>query len=309
MPAKLTKEQFVERARKVHGDKYDYSKFEYSYVGTKSTIICPIHGEFQQSYRLHVERGNGCQICRTWRKPQYIVTKEEFIIRATEKYSDFYDYSKMEYSKFAGTGSKVKIICPKHGEFFQSPSVHLRSGCLKCSHERHRLGTAEFIKKSKKLFGDYYDYSKVDYLTVDKEVVIICPVHGEQRITPGDHYRVGCWFCKRNKMQDIWLDEVGVPKDKTNRQVRIHLNNRLYIVDGYLGETKTVYLFHGDYWHGNPKIYNPTDINRRNGKSFGELYQQTLLYEQALVDHGYVVVSIWENEWLQLKNVHCAEES
>ena len=309
MPAKLTKEEFISRAEKVHGDKYDYSKFEYQYVNTKSTIICPIHGEFQQSYRLHVERGNGCQICRTWRKPQYTVSKDEFVARATEKYGGYYDYSQIDYNRFSGpTANKVKIICPEHGEFFQNPSVHLRSGCLACAQARRRKNTDEFIQKSKSKFGDFYDYAKTEYETVDSELIITCPKHGDQKITPSDHYRVGCWFCKRNRIQDIWLDEIGIPNTKNHRQVRLRYDDKLYIVDGFDPETKTVYLFHGDYWHGNPAIYPTNEVNTRNGKTFGELFENTIRYENALVKNGHKVITIWENEWLQMKNARSAEE-
>lgn len=60
---KLTKEEFIERARKVHGDKYDYSKVEYVNSRTKVCIICPIHGEFWQKTNHHLEK-HGCIKCR-----------------------------------------------------------------------------------------------------------------------------------------------------------------------------------------------------------------------------------------------------
>lgn len=68
------------------------------------------------------------------------------------------------------------------------------------------------------------------------------------------------------------------------------------VVDGYDG-ISTIFLFHGDFWHGNPAVYDPNDINSRNQKRFGELYDETLEYEQTLRDAGYTVVVEWESDW------------
>ena len=62
MPAKLTTEEFIEKARSIHGDFYDYSKVEYVNNYTKVTITCSIHGEFQQKPVYHLG-GSGCYEC------------------------------------------------------------------------------------------------------------------------------------------------------------------------------------------------------------------------------------------------------
>lgn len=62
MHKRFTKDEFIARARKVHGDKYDYSKVEYKNARTKVKIICPIHGVFEQSPDAHL-RGQGCRDC------------------------------------------------------------------------------------------------------------------------------------------------------------------------------------------------------------------------------------------------------
>ena len=59
---RLTKEEFIEKARQVHGDKYDYSKVEYKNNKTKICIVCPIHGEFWQRPNDHLN-GRGCDKC------------------------------------------------------------------------------------------------------------------------------------------------------------------------------------------------------------------------------------------------------
>ena len=134
---KLTKEEFIERAKKVHGDKYDYSKVNYVDSHTDIIIICPEHGEFKQKPSNHLN-GNGCPECirNKW-------TTEKFILKAREVHGWKYDYSKTE---FKTVRDKVCIICHdldrygnEIGEFWQLPLEHLSGrGC-----ERERRGINE----------------------------------------------------------------------------------------------------------------------------------------------------------------------
>jgi G:T-mismatch repair DNA endonuclease (very short patch repair protein) len=68
-------------------------------------------------------------------------------------------------------------------------------------------------------------------------------------------------------------------------------------MDGFCKETNTIYEFHGDFWHGNPSIYDKDQLNPINKKSFGELYQQTIKKEEHLKQLGYTVVVMWESKW------------
>jgi predicted nucleic acid-binding Zn-ribbon protein len=120
-------EEFIQKAKEVHGDKYDYSKVEYVNSHAKVCIICPEHGEFWQSPNNHLN-GKGCPKCIN---PNHGLTTEEFIQKAREVHGDKYDYSKVEYK---GGLTKVCIICPKHGEFWQIAREHLRGqGCPICN--------------------------------------------------------------------------------------------------------------------------------------------------------------------------------
>ncbi len=278
----LTTDEFISRAIKKHGDRYDYSRVEYTGVNNKVEIECSIHGVFSQSYRLHVERGNGCPQCGIAKPKRLRITATEFFARAHKVHGEKYDYSNSEY---LGAKFPINIQCKQHGEFtIRTARLHIdnKNGCPTCA---HRLNTVTFIAKAEKLFGDFYQYDQVLYETVDTPVIIGCPKHGPQ--------------LKRNRVQDIWLDEIGVPSTKAHRQARLKVNDRLFIVDGMIDNT--VYLFHGDYWHGNPAIYDSTAVNKRNGFTFGELFINTVNYENALRNAGYKVESIWEYDWLQGK--------
>jgi very-short-patch-repair endonuclease len=131
-------------------------------------------------------------------------TFEEFIEQAKIKHNNInYFYDK---NTFINTHNKMRIICPKHGEFWQSPKSHLLYGCEKCSYEKRgkqsRLTTIEFINKSKEVHGDKYDYSNVIYEKTRKPICIICKKHGEFWQKPNDHLNgKGCPKCNESKLE------------------------------------------------------------------------------------------------------------
>ena len=192
MNKKITNDIFIEKAREIHGDKYDYSKIEYINAKTKVCIICPEHGEFWQFPFAHFQ-GQGCPKCSGHHR-----TTQEFIEIAKSVHNDKYDYSKTEY---INSSTKVRVICPKHGEFWQMPNNHLRGqGCPICKNEKKSListsNTEEFVKKAKQVHGNKYDYSKVKYIDAKTKVCIICPIHGKFYQTPNSHLMGrGCFEC------------------------------------------------------------------------------------------------------------------
>ena len=96
-----------------------------------------------------------------------------------------------------------------------------------------------------------------------------------------------------SKKETKWLDSLGI--ETIIRQHRFDDINK--VVDGFDPTTNTVYLFHGDFWHGNPDFYNPEDINPRTKTTFGALYEATLQYEALMQSQGYQVERIWESEY------------
>lgn len=202
MSRKLTTQEFINKAKKFHGEKYDYSKVDYKNAQTKICIICPEHGEFYVTPTNHCSKSNkcGCPKCVGLNIP----TTEEFIDKARKIHGDKYDYSKVEYTN---AQTKVCITCPKHGEFWQTPNKHLRKqGCPKCHEENRKFyklsNKEEFIEKAKEIHGDRYDYSKVEYKGNQVKVCIICPEHGIFWQMPSNHLRYkGCSKCKTSHLQ------------------------------------------------------------------------------------------------------------
>ena len=191
---KPTTEEFIAKARAVHGDKYDYSKVEYVTTKTKVLITCPEHGEFWQQPRYHLE-GSGCFSCaRHSSATKLAKTTKEFITKARKVHGNKYDYSKVEY---VNAKTEIVITCLEHGDFEQRPDVHLRhSGCPSCAIEERKGTTKEFITKARKVHGNKYDYSKVQYTDNQSRVIIICPDHGRFEQDPSNHLQgKGCRKC------------------------------------------------------------------------------------------------------------------
>ena len=191
-------EQFIEKARKVHGNRYDYSKVVYINNCTKVIIICPEHGEFKQTPANHLS-GQNCPKCshRSYKK-----TTEEFVEEAKKMHGDKYDYSRVIYVK---NNKNVRIICPEHGEFMQTPYKHLTGcGCPMCYNKIRGLTRKKtndtFISELEEIFqGKNYDFSKVDYVNDKTKVIIICPEHGEFKQTPNHLLgrKTGCPKCSK----------------------------------------------------------------------------------------------------------------
>lgn len=232
---KLTTEEFIKKAKIIHGDKYDYSKVEYVNSMVKVCIICPIHGEFFVKPNDHIHKKCGCVKC----SGRYLSSKEAFVEKARLIYGDKYDYSKVNY---INNKTKVCIICPIHGEFWQRPNDHLSGySCNRCANN-YKLSTEEFIEKAKLVHGNKFDYSKVEYNGAKEKVCIICPIHGEFWQIPNNHLNSsGCPICNSNiksgmeeKVNDILVNN-GFKVERQKTFDWLKYKRQLYL-DFYLPE-------------------------------------------------------------------------
>jgi Protein of unknown function (DUF723) len=183
------KDEFIAKAKALHGDMYDYEKVEYLNNHTKVIIRCPEHGEFEQIPNSHLN-GRGCPICAG----NVPLNSAVFVERAVAIHGNKFNYSQVIYKSGK---SNVRILCPEHGEFQQLPEVHLRgNGCSKCSGTA-KLTTESFIEQSRQVHGGKYDYSLVKYSGNKGKVKILCPQHGlfEQQAKAHLRRGDGCIFC------------------------------------------------------------------------------------------------------------------
>ena len=240
---KYTQEEYISKAKEAHGNKYDYSKVDYKGVAEKIKIICPFHGEFNQYAGSHL-RGAGCSICnvgyRVFRREGEIlkIDKERFLEKSIETHTIKYDYTKI---KFNNAKEKICIICPEHGEFWQSAGYHMRGGnCPKCA-GGYKLNTNEFIERAKKIHGEKYDYSKVEYKNYSTKVCIICPEHGEFLQTPNNHlFGVGCPTCPESNMEGelrLILEKNNIRYEQEKSFLWLRLKKKMFL-DFYLPDYK-----------------------------------------------------------------------
>ncbi len=348
-----TQDKFIYDSAHVHNNKYDYSLVSYTTTHSKVKIICPMHGVFEQAPVVH-KRGQGCPHCAVRRKPN---TLQDFVSDSNRVHNNKYDYSLVSYTN---THSKVKIICPMHGVFEQTPSQHkdAKHGCPKCAYNVTRTNT------NLNRFGVKYPqlHPSIKYKSIKTMIKRYGVEHALQSDIIKENRRqsnilkYGVPNNNQQHMTDIlslvqdsdWLFDQYVTQNKNTLQLAQELNitsstvlrylhsheikirqytysyksiqwldsimeregifiqhagnigeyqipDTRYKADGYCKETNTVYEFHGDYWHGNPDVYDFDVINESTNCTMGELYQRTIEREQIIKELGYNLVSIWEN--------------
>jgi hypothetical protein len=253
---KYTKESLS----KVHNHKYDYSKYIYYGAEKLSIFICPIHGDFEQSPYSHL-KGFGCKKCGIEKaRDSKFKSLEEFIQNSHKIHGLKYDYSKVNYVR---AKIPVEIICKVHGNFMQTPDIHLRgSGCPSCSlinsGLNRRGNTQNFIRRAIELHGDLFDYSEVNYIKNNIKVKIKCKNGHEFYQTPANHLTgYGCNYCQISPLHQFLHNNLGGVLN--NRDV---LNGKE--IDLYFPDKKIAFEVNGVYFHSSdflPKNYHQEKVD------------------------------------------------
>lgn len=188
----FTDQEFIKKANIVHNNKYDYSEVIYKNNETKVKIKCKVHGFFYSRPGDHLA-GYGCRLCGIDKKRN----SQSYIVRSKKVHKNKYDYSKVNYES---NNSKITIVCPIHGDFKQTPKLHLKgSGCPSCDNNLN-LDTKSFINKSNKIHNNRYDYTEVNYIKNNIKVKIKCLKHGIFEQKPMFHLvGNGCPICRISK--------------------------------------------------------------------------------------------------------------
>ncbi len=198
MPAKLTQEQFIEKATKKHNGLYDYSLVKYLNAQTKVKIVCPTHGEFEQQPNNHLF-GQRCIWCMgdNVRKARKF-TKEQWIEKFKKVHGDRYDYSMVEEFKGGGMFNKIIIICKKHGEFLMRPQTHSKGvNCPYCNISKGEDEIEKYLIKNNIEYTREYKFIKCfnpktnkklpfDFYTPKQNAII--EYHGEQHYKKTGHF-------------------------------------------------------------------------------------------------------------------------
>lgn len=305
-----TTEQFITEANMIHNYLYDYSKSIYLHGHKNIDIICSTHGLFDQSPHAHLQ-GQGCHKCGKEKASLSLTFSQDYFLqKSKEMHSDKYDYSLVKY---INSNTNVEIICPLHGSFNQKPHNHVgqKQGCPKCGILRTGVllakTTEQFIKEANIVHNSFYDYSKSVYDNSKKKLEIICPTHGSFYQIPNSHLNgQGCLKCNNKGYSKKSIQYLEYISNLENVKIQHALNDGEYKiktigkVDGYCKETNTVYEYHGNYWHGNPRLFSHNQLNKVTGKTFGELYNKTIERDNKIRSLGYNLVVMWEDEWKEI---------
>lgn len=148
-PNKVTVNRFKIKSAEIHNNKYDYSLIrEIKGNNDKVKIVCREHGIFEQRVSNHMNLKDGCPKCSKYDK----WVKEELISEFKRIHFDKYNYSLVD---FKSVSEKIKIICPKHGEFLQNINKHLSGqGCKFC----------KSLSKGEDYIKIYLDENKIKYI-------------------------------------------------------------------------------------------------------------------------------------------------
>lgn len=280
---KIDTEEFLKRAKAVHGDKYDYSKVAYKNIDTKVTIICHEHGEFSQIPYDHI-KGRGCIKCGIEKcASRNRHSKDTFIRRSIEKFGENLDYGKVIY---INSTTDVTITCKVHGDFSRTPNEHLNStGCPYCTGLKP-ITRDEFVRRATVVHGRKYDYSKSKYTRATKRVVVTCPDHGDFLALPKDHIAKssGCPQCAREQTSSAgeielaeWLKSIGVDIIRNDRKT---LNGME--IDIFIPELKIGIEYHGAYWHSDCNLQHPRIHERKHN---------------VAEERGIRLITVWDFDW------------
>lgn len=286
-----TTEQYLEKFKKVHGDKYKCLDSKLT-SNKKARFECSTHGEFKQTPIDHAQ-GRGCPECAIETRTEAVMLgRDEIIKRSVEAHGDTYDYSKMTCDKITDKGT---IWCKEHEEYFTQYMVaHVRgTGCPKCGMRRSNQFKHDdyesFANKVKLVHEGNLDVTKFEYKGSQVKGIVICKKHNYEFInTPNGLLQgIGCPKCGNSISKGEGEVEEFLKSftEVTRRSRKIIDNNRE--IDIFLPEYNVGVEYNGLYWHSDVFLENNYHLNKT----------------KSMEDQGYKLIHIFEDEWLNNKDI------
>lgn len=239
---------------------YDFSNSVYSGSDTPMEITCKLHGKFYRTpHSLY--KASGCPKCNE--DNRYAVlrySKEEIQKYIDEKYNGMY---KIVDDSFTIASNDFKVKCKKHGEFNTTWRTLKVSGCRKCFAESMKFTLKDLLRRSLKLFGNKYDYSKTELNGSRNSITIICPKHGEFEKVLGEHLKgQGCPVCSASLGEraayEIFM-ELGI---NVSREYKIKGHSFRY--DFLLKNSELIIEIDGDQHRGFTFYVSPEETMKRD---------------------------------------------
>jgi hypothetical protein len=303
---RITTGSFIERAKNIHGDSFDYS--EVCYVNPKTKIKVK-HNKcgswlFIRPHN-HLSHEIGCRFCATEeRAKKRRGDTESFIERARKIHGDEFDYSEAYYKN---ARDPVKIIHKSCGKIlYVRPDNHVnkKTKCIHCRGEvanKKNTHTSEvFTKQAQKIHGDKYDYSLVDYKNAREKVIIICRnCKNTFSQTPTNHISKhntngcpDCYSSTREKIIMNWLDrnKIKYKKEKTFNTCKNPKTNYKLRFDFYLEDFGALLEHHGKQHFKLIEYFSKTE------KGLEELQERDLIKKNWAKENGFKYFMIAYNE-------------
>ena len=264
--------------------------------------------------------GNGCPYCSG--RSACIHTS---IVTTHPELVEEWDYSKNTIHPSqvsAGSGEKVSWICKSGacGCHVWDAPVYSRTsgaGCPYCSNQKVCIHSS--LVSTHPDLAEEWGYSKNTILPsqvskgYDKKVSWICKKKHTWDATVCNRTRGnGCPRCSHtgySKKACRWIESIMISQNISTQYAKSpegeytlpdlsSKSGRNIKVDGYCHSTNTVYEFHGDMWHGNPRLFDPADTNPLNYRTYGDLYTSTLEKDAMVRRLGYTLVVMWEQDYV-----------
>lgn len=288
---KLTTEQFIEKSKLVHGERYDYSLVEFVNTRTKVVIICNKHGEFKQNSQSHIYHKQGCPSCGLEQKAQTILTtygvnniSQSQIIKNKKQETTLKKYGVNNISQCeAFQDKKKKTNNEKYGGWYVLP---------------HMTDILPTINNRDWLYNQYIENNNspeqiAKMLGISPTTIIKYLKKHDIEIKQTSGYSIKCiqWLESIMIQEDIFIQHAGNGGE-------YYIPGTRFKVDGYCKETNTIYEFHGDCFHGNPDLFEyHKQCNPFNDLTAKELYDNTIKRENKIKELGFNLVVMWENDF------------
>lgn len=263
--------EFLKRAKKVHGNTYDYSKVVLNKTIKDPVVItCLTHGEFLQSPYHHTARKQGCPKCgkiRTGLSRRLPFT--EFKKKADAKFGGKFIYDEVSYTK---RGAEFCFLCPVHGLKKTKVDYHLSSqhGCPDCFLENSGDNTLEkrkalFLEKANSTHGQRYTYYLDEYQDMSSSIRINCGVegHGDFWLQPQSHIydKCGCPRCfgHTSQGQEQLINFLKIIGLKVIPNFKLSNNTH---IDAFCPELRICFEYDGLFWHSEKYRQSTYHINK-----------------------------------------------
>lgn len=277
----IAEKKFWDFVSQKYGDKYDFSKFRYLGATTKSEVVCRDHGSVFTS-PTYILAGAICPRCsRESAGKSKRLGWDVFVKKAQHAHNNKYEYPEQEY---VGNKAKVRIICKKHGEFWQKPNSHMYGkGCYECANDlkRERNKAVSNMVKEDLLnrlgpVNPLWTYDLSTYKGMAKNMRAICSEHGDFWSQPNNIlYNRGCPECGKEKHAKFSMSRQLTTEEWISKAKQVHGNKYSYKDTVYLGadiKTKVTCLKHGPFFTTNDHIHQETGCPQcANSLSRGEL--------------------------------------